>query len=139
MANYYSQSIYTTGTVTYSDFDLSMKAHPFTGDIRVKVDADAVKQSLTTLLYMNFGEVPFNPTMGAGVRAYLFEPLDLITQMNLTNNIANVINNWEPRVSIISLQVTEDEANNALVVSLTFNMINISQPISIRILLQRSR
>jgi phage baseplate assembly protein W len=139
MSNYYSQSIYSTGTITYQDLDISMKANPFTGDLRVKTDADAVKQAIATLLYINFGEIPFNPTIGAGLGGLLFEPLDLITQVNLTNAISRCITNFEPRVSIISLQVTEDQANNALAVSLSFNMLNITQPVSINILLQRSR
>jgi phage baseplate assembly protein W len=139
MSNYYNQSIYSTGTITYQDLDISLKPNPFTGDLRVKTDADAVKQAIATLLYLNFGEVPFNPTVGAGLGGLLFEPLDLITQVTLTNAIANCINNFEPRVSIISLQVTEDPANNALAVSLAFNMLNITQPISVNILLQRSR
>ena len=139
MATNYTNSIYTLGTVTYQDLDISMKANPFTGDLRTVTNADAVKQSIMTLLYTEYGERPFRPNLGGGVHGQLFEPLDLVTQMTLTNSITNVIQNWEPRVNIISLQVTEDPNNNALAISMTFNMVNITTPLQLNMLLQRTR
>lgn len=135
----YNKGVFSKGTVTYKDLDISFKAHPFTGDIRTKEDLEAIKQSLTILLETNFGERPFRPNLGAGLNDLLFAPLDQITSIELSNNIKNVIENWEPRINVLSLQVTDKPDDNALEVSLVFSMLNISQPVKLTIILQRVR
>lgn len=135
----YNQGIFSKGTVTYRDIDLSFKPHPFTGDLRVKEDLDAIKQSLTVLLETNFGERPFRPNLGGGLGDLLFAPLDQITTIELSNNIKNVIQNWEPRINVVRLTITDKPDDNSLEVSLLFSMLNISQPQKLTIILQRVR
>jgi len=135
----YNNNIFTKGTVTYSDFDMSFKSNPLTGDLRKKTDVESIKQSLKTLLYTNFGERPFRPYMSGGLTDLLFEPLDQITTLELEKSIRTVISNWEPRVSIVSLSVTENSDRNELEVSLKFDMVNTIAPQSINIILKRVR
>ena len=135
----YYQPLFTQGTTQYQDFDMSMKPNPFTGDLRLVTDLADIKQSLTNLLYTNFGERPFNPTIGAGLGNLLFEPLDKITQFELSNAIQNVINNWEPRITILDLDITEDTDVNGIQITLVFKMVNISQAQTVSITLQRVR
>ena len=135
----YNRSIFSKGTVTYTDLDISFKAHPFTGDLIVKTDANAIKQALTNLLYTNFGERPFRPSIGAGLDNLLFEPLDELTHAELQNAITLVINNWEPRIAILDLVINEQPDDNSLAITLSFNIVNISQPQTITVILKRVR
>lgn len=135
----FNRGIFTKGTTTYRDFDISFKSHPFTGDIRTKEDVEAIKQSLTNLLYTNFGERPFRPLLGAGLDDLLFEPLDRITTTELDIVIRTLVRNWEPRVQIIDLKFKDNSDSNSLEIVFTFNVINISEPQIVNVILKRIR
>lgn len=135
----YNSGIFTKGTTTYRDFDVSFKSNPYTGDIRTKEDVDAIKQALTNLLYTNFGERPFRPLLGGGLNNLLFEPLDRITTIELDAAIRTLVRNWEPRVQIVSLKFNDNPEGNALEITFVFNIINISEPQTISVILKRIR
>lgn len=135
----YNRSIFTSGTTTYTDIDMSFLASPTTGDIRKKSDEAAIKQSLTNLLYTNFGERPFRPGIGGNLGDQLFEPLDQITRSQLDYAIRTTINNWEPRIQIEALVINDKPDQNALEVTLKYSMLNIIAPATISILLKRTR
>jgi phage baseplate assembly protein W len=84
-------------------------------------------------------ERPFQPDLGSNIRRLLFEPLDNITASSLDREIRQTIKNFEPRVRVISLDVTPNEEQNAFGVYLQFDIINRTEPITIRFLLQRIR
>ena len=46
-----------------------------------------------------------NPTYGSYIRSYLFEPLDFGTAARVRESINYCISNFEPRISVVSLQV----------------------------------
>ena len=75
MAN--SEETITDRRPRYVDFDLSFKKSPLyeNGDILLVTDADAIEQSIKTLLLTNKYERPFKPSMSGGSREFLmFEP-----------------------------------------------------------------
>ena len=136
----YNNVIYSTGTATYKDLDISMKPNPGTGDLRVVSDVEAIRQSLTVLLSTNFGERPFRPRIGGNLTNVLFEPLDSIELGLLQSSIASTIINYESRVNIIGLSVVQDATDPTTVdITLTFSMVNVSAPQTINILLTRRR
>lgn len=135
----FNRGIFTKGTVTYRDFDISFKSNPYSGDIRTKEDVEAIKQALSNLLFTNFGERPFRPLLGGGLDGLLFEPLDPITSLELDSAIRVLVDNWEPRVRIISLEVKDNTDQNSLEITLVFNVINISEPQTINVILKRIR
>jgi len=57
----------------YVDFDLNFEKSPLyeEGDILLVTDADAIEQSVKTLLLTNRYERPFNPSMSGGSREFL--------------------------------------------------------------------
>jgi len=135
----YNKSIFTKGTATYKDFDMSFKVNPYTGDIRMKEDVDAIKQALTNLIFTNFGERPFRPLLAGGLGKLLFEPLDRITINRLDNALRTMIANWEPRVEVLEVSFKDKADDNALEITFSFNVINISQPQTLSVILRRTR
>lgn len=135
----YNRSIFTSGTTTYTDIDMSMLASPMTGDIRKKSDEAAIKQSLTNLLYTNFGEKPFRPGVGSNLGDLLFEQLDEITRNQLDYSIRTTINNWEPRIEILNLLINDKPDQNTLEITLKYSMLNIIAPATVTILINRTR
>lgn len=107
----------------YSDVDLSFTAHPNTGDITTLRDINSIKQSVKNLILTSPGERPFNPNIGSGVRALLFEPVDAFTAVDLKEAITLVIENYEPRVIINEVIVQDDADNNRYSVSLSFQIV----------------
>ena len=53
--------------------------------------------------------------------------------------IIDVINNYEPRVNILDLEVLDDLDSNAVNVTLTFSIINTTRPITLDLALERTR
>ena len=123
----------------YSDLDLNFIIHPVKKDINRWTDEQAVIHSVRNLLVTNHYERPFQPDLGSNIRRMLFEPLDNITASNLEREIRQTIINFEPRVTITTLQVTPNELQNAFGIYMDFEINNRSEPITIRFLLQRIR
>jgi hypothetical protein len=56
-----------------TDLSSDFSVHPLTGDVAVKKNADAIKQSLKNLLFMNKFDKPFDPSLDSGLQEVLFE------------------------------------------------------------------
>jgi phage baseplate assembly protein W len=123
----------------YSDIDFTFNRLPVTGDIALSYDEQAVLRSVRNLIFTNFYERPFQPKLGSNVNKLLFEQVDDITSNLLSTEIRNVIQNFEPRVSVNTIQVTPNPDNNAYTVSVSFFIGNNTSPTAVNLLLQRSR
>jgi len=123
----------------YSDLDLNFTIHPVKKDINIWKDEQAVIHAVRNLLVTSHYERPFQPDLGSNIRRLLFEPLDNITATSLEREIIQTITNFEPRVRIIELDVSTNDERNAFEVYLQFDIINRTEPITIRFLLQRIR
>jgi phage baseplate assembly protein W len=123
----------------YSDLDLNFNVHPVKKDINRWTDEQAVIHSVRNLLVTNHYERPFQPDLGSNIRRMLFEPLDNITASNLDREIRQTITNFEPRVRITTLQVAPLYDKNSFGIYMEFEIVNRSEPITIRFMLQRIR
>lgn len=108
----------------FSDLDISFNIHPTTNDIRPVLDIAAVKNSISNLVQTSFLERPFHPEIGAGIRALLFEPVDLFTALSLKDTIATVIDQFEPRAKSVTIQIQDDSDRNAYVITIGFIVFN---------------
>jgi len=112
----------------FRDISLSFKVHPITYDLLSINDASAVSRSLRNLILTLNGERPFNSLLGTGLNRTLFEVLDTRVTTDIENEIRNVINNFEPRVSLRSVIVTPDFDQNGYHVLLDYEVIGSSIP-----------
>ena len=122
----------------YSDLDVSL-ARDVTNDITPLRDIDAVKASVKNLILTSFGERPFQPELGSGLKNLLFEPADRITISVLRDSIYTVLNKYEPRIDTITIQIKDESENNRYIVDIGFRVISISQEVDITFYLQRVR
>lgn len=129
----------TRNTRTFSDFDLNFIANPATGDIAKKYDENAIKQSIKNLVMTNHYERPFHPEIGSQVTALLFEPYTPMLSSMVQRAIIQTIENFEPRVKLISVDVNMNPDNNTVYVSITFRIINTQVPLTVDFTLQRTR
>jgi phage baseplate assembly protein W len=131
----------TTKQITriYSDIDLSFQAHPITGDVTKKYDANAVKQSLKTLILTNYYERPFQPKLGSPVYGMLFDNVDMITANSLKLRLELLINKHEPRVRTQQVDVVPLYDENAFEITIYFYVVGVKDPVSFTTILRRSR
>ena len=108
----------------YSDLDFRFIANPNTQDLALKYDVESVKQSVINILLTNAGERPFNPKFGGCLNGYLFDNFDGITAAAMENTIVNTLRNWEPRVRVDKVDITDLSHRNALRVSLEITILS---------------
>jgi phage baseplate assembly protein W len=123
----------------YSDIDLTFSRRPGTNDVSMRYDDQAVIASVRNLLLTNFYERPFQPNVGSNLDKLLFEPVNDLTANILETEIRNVINNYEPRAKIDSLQITSNPNQASFSVYLRFYIGNNTTPTAVNLILQRSR
>jgi phage baseplate assembly protein W len=123
----------------YSDLDLTFSRRPGTNDVSMRYDDQAVIASVRNLLLTNFYERPFQPNVGSNLDKLLFEPVNDLTANILETEIRNVINNYEPRAKIDSLQITSNPNQSSFSVYLRFYIGNNTTPTAVNLILQRSR
>jgi len=123
----------------YSDLDLTFNRLPVTNDVALSYDEQAVTRSVRNLLLTNFYERPFQPDIGSNLNTILFEPVNNLTASHLSNDIENVINNFEPRAKINSVVVSPNSDQNSFTARISFYVGNNTTPTAVNLFLQRSR
>ncbi len=123
----------------YSDLDLDFFRHPTTKDVTRKVGTEAIKRSVRNLIFTNFYDRPFQSYIGSDIRALLFENADPFTAVRLKQAIESCLANYESRVSVQKVVVTEDIDANAYNVRLEYVILNKELPVVQTIFLERIR
>ena len=123
----------------YKDLDLNFTLHPVRKDVSKHVDEMAVINSVKNLILTNHYEKPFQPEIGSNIQKLLFENMDNITASAISREIEQTITNFEPRVKLISINVSPNFDNNAFSVGMEFYIINRTEPITIQFFLERVR
>jgi phage baseplate assembly protein W len=124
----------------YTDINFDFTNHPVKGDIVLSTDNVAVQRALKYLLYTSHYERPFHPEIGGNLNKMLFELASPLSQGYLKKEITNVIEAFEPRVSLIDVDVVVSELDmNALTVTIRYYLLNQTQPYELSFLLDRTR
>ena len=112
---------------TFKDISLSFKRHPVTNDIGVLKNADAIKRSVRNLVQTIPTERFFNSTLGSDVRDSLFENspgfIDFGTASIIERQIQTTVENFEPRVNNLEVNVNPRPDTNQFEVNVFFDII----------------
>ena len=141
MSIYDSQNTSTSkrNSRKFRDLDLDFSRNTVTNDVNVVEDVTAIKRAVKNLVQTNYYERPFNPELGCGVRELLFENFTPMTAVFLKDKIAEVLNNYEPRVELYDIKVDDDQDGNRLLVSINFYVVGVPGPQVVETFLQRIR
>jgi phage baseplate assembly protein W len=123
----------------FADLDLSFTINPFTKDLYLKTDEDAVKTAIKHLIRTKNFERAFHPEIGTQVHSLLFENFSSATKLAMEQTITESIEKYEPRARLITVEIEEAEETNDLVVNIIFTLKNTSSPITISTLISRVR
>lgn len=112
----------------FKDISLSMKRHPVTNDILPLKNEDAIKRAVQNLVRIQVGEVFFNNLIGTRISGALFELATNDFVAPIKTEIETVIKNFEPRVILKSVEVDPDPDNNALDITISYDIVGLSTP-----------
>ena len=129
----------TLNQVVYKDVDTLFDIHPVTRKLNVLTNNAAVARSVKNLVLTNKGERPYQPFLGCDVRNQLFELNDGMVESEVEDTISEVINQYEPRAELISVDADIKPDQHSVEVTITFRVINQQDPISINLMLERVR
>ena len=123
----------------YADLFTNFDKHPINDDVAVKTNEAAIKQSIRNLILTNKGERLYQPNVGGDVKRLLFENITPQTILLIKQVIEKSIELYEPRANLIDVVVSPRENQNAVAISITFNVINRQEPISLNVVIDRVR
>jgi len=97
------------------DLDLNFIKNPITGDINVKKNDDAIKQSLKTLLLLGSYEKPFNNNLGPDLNGFIFQNYIIGTEKKIEERIRTTLKQYEPGLNIKNLSVYPNDKNQIMI------------------------
>ena len=108
---------------SFKDISLSFTPHPVTKDLTVIKDANAIKRSVRNLVQTIPRERFFNPNLGTDIRGSLFDFVDFGTASVIQQQIQTTIENYEPRVDNLEIEVFPRPDTNEFEVNIYFDIV----------------
>lgn len=121
---------------SYKDLDFSFAKHPTSGDVAVKNDIAAIKQSIRNLVLTK--KRPFHPEFKSGVYDLLFGQASLMSQIALQDEIKKILEQFEPRINVLDVTV-RFSLNHSAEISVDFVVINTQDTVNFQFIVERIR
>jgi len=112
----------------FKDISMSFGSNPLTNDLIALKNENAIARSVRNIVMTLPGEKPFNPDFGSNVSALLFENMDEVTSSLIVDEIRTSIDNYEPRVELLSVDVNPDFEGNSYDVGIVYIIIGADIP-----------
>ena len=96
----------------FKDVSMSFQANPLNFDLIGLKNENAIARSVRNIVFTLPGEKFFDEDFGSRISASLFENLDDISSDTIVDEITESIENYEPRVKLISVEASPDFDNN---------------------------
>jgi hypothetical protein len=107
----------------FKDISLSFDPHPVTKDLPIIKNEAAISRSVRNLVETIPSERFFNSIIGSDITRSLFELIDYGTASVIQDQIETTINNFEPRVTNVQVQVDPQPDMNTFNVSVIYDII----------------
>ena len=112
----------------FKDISLSFSPHPITKDIPVLINERAIVRSVRNLVETIPTERFFNSLLGTDIRGSLFENFSRNTAIIIEDQVRETINNFEPRVDNVRVEVNASVDTNTLDVKVLFDIVGLEAP-----------
>ena len=107
----------------FKDISLSFEPHPITKDLQILKNENAIRRSVRNIVETIPTERFFNPLLGSEVRSSLFEFVDFGTASVIERQIIIALDNFEPRIDNVQVQVDPFPDRNSFNVTVLFDII----------------
>ena len=112
----------------FKDISLSFKPHPITKDMPILKNERAIARSVRNLVETIPTEKFFNSLLGTDIRGSLFELYTNTTRTVIQDQIRTTIENFEPRVDNVEVEVNGQPDSNTLEVIIYYDIVGIEVP-----------
>jgi phage baseplate assembly protein W len=85
-----------------------------TGGIALSRRERELEESMRLILATSYGERPMRPEFGSAIHDYVYAEANAATSAALAIEVRKALTRWEPRVRVMDVDVTSDEANPSL-------------------------
>ena len=113
----------------FKDISLSFTPHPVTNDLPVLKNESAIKRSVRNIVQTIPTEKFFNPLFGSDVYASLFEFVDFGTAATIQSQIEVSLNNFEPRIENVEVEVNPQPDDNTFEVNVIYDIVGQEFPV----------
>ena len=107
----------------FKDISLSFDPHPITKDLQILKNENAIRRSVRNIVETIPTERFFNSILGSEVRSSLFEFVDFGTASVIEKQIIIALDNFEPRIDNVQVQVDPFPDRNSFDVTVYFDII----------------
>ena len=108
---------------SFKDISLSFTPHPVTKDLPILKNENAIVRSVRNLVQTIPTERFFNSELGSDVQDSLFGFVDYGTASQIEDQIQTVVENFEPRVENVVVEVEPQDDNNSFGVVIRFDVV----------------
>ena len=106
----------------FKDINLSFKRHPVTNDLVSIRNEDAIKKSVKNIIFTILGEKPYLPLFGSTLNSSLFELNTTVNQIRITDEIKQVLLNYEPRIDNVTVTVKNVVDSHELTATIQYDI-----------------
>ena len=112
----------------FKDISLSFSPHPVTKDLPVLTNERAIVRSVRNLVETIPTERFFNSLLGTDIRDSLFGNFSQATVTIIEDQIRQTVNNFEPRVENLGIEVDGRPDSNELEIKVLFDIRGLDAP-----------
>jgi len=110
---------------SFKDLSMSFKFNPLSGDLITLKNENAIAKAVRNIILTSPGEKFFDPDFGSSVSEIMFENVDDITAVSIEDEIKSCLDNYEPRVEIINVNVEPNFDENQFDVLITYRIVGV--------------
>ena len=111
-----------TVSTSIQNISLMSRSTSLTG-YELEHDQDAIRNSLFNLFIVNKGEVPGKPAFGNPLNPSLFELFDFFNKNDMETAIMNVVEQYEPRITLHTVNIIEAPEYNRIIIQLNYSYV----------------
>ena len=112
----------------FKDISMTFQANPLNWDLIGLKNENAIARSIRNIVFTLPGEKFFDETFGSNISASLFENMDNVAADQIIEEIKQSIDNYEPRVNLLSVIAEPDFDNNQFDVIIIYDIIGADVP-----------
>ena len=112
----------------FKDISMTFQVNPLNFDLIGLKNENAIARSVRNIVFTLPGEKFFDEDFGSRISASLFENLDDISSDTIVDEITESIENYEPRVKLISVEASPDFDNNTFDVTIKYDITGADVP-----------
>ena len=101
------------------------------GDIKVDTDIEAIKNSIRNIFNTRKGQKILSPEFGSNLDQFLFERVDNFVGNIIGKTILDNLQNFEPRVEVININVYPFPDQNLYRIQVIYNFLQINKQQSV--------